>query len=149
MPKIAPHCPLKSNAVRSTMLVGLLVAAGSAQATTWLGGQVSTQGFGVSAGKSLLRVPLIGALGVEGTLEKTWRTPGPRYALGLTLRDLNLPLTRVDAFGTLGAEYLERINLYAEGGVRGPLLGPAGWRAFVRGNSAMQFGAGVGVELRF
>ena len=54
----------------------------------------------------------------------------------------------VDAFATVGAEYRAGLNLYAEGGLRGPLLGPAGWRAYVRGSSA-GLGAGVGVELRF
>ena len=71
------------------------------------------------------------------------------YALGATLRDINLPITRVDAFATAGGEYVNRFGVYAEGGVRGPLLGPAGWRAYVRSGTASGFGAGVGVELRF
>lgn len=39
--------------------------------------------------------------------------------------------------------------LYGEAGLRGPVFGPAGWRAFVRGTSAGTFGAGLGLELRF
>lgn len=136
------------NARTLTTLVPLLFCA-QAGATTWAGGNATTSGFGVHAGSSLLRVPFIGALGVEGSVEKSWNSGPNRYALGLTLRDLNLPLTKVDAFATLGAEYQNSGNLYAEGGLRGPLLGPAGWRAFVRANTASQFGAGVGLELRF
>lgn len=135
--------------VRSSVLVVSLLTA-QAGATTWLGGDATTTGFGVHAGQSLLRVPFIGALGIEAAAEKAWQSSTPnRYALGLTVRDLNLPLTRVDAFGTVGAEYRERVNLYAEGGLRGPLLGPAGWRAFARANSALKFSAGLGLELRF
>ena len=89
-------------------------------------------------------------MGLEGAAEKGWSsTASNRYAVGATLRDLNIPITRVDAFATVGAEYSNSFALYGEGGLRGPLLGPAGWRAFVRGSSAGRFGAGVGIELRF
>lgn len=127
----------------------VLAALSQAGATSWVGGHATTSGFGVHAGTSLLRLPLIGALGLEGNVEKSWSAAPNRYALGVTLRDLNLPLTKVDAFATVGAEYRSKASLYAEGGLRGPLLGPAGWRLFVRGNTASQFGAGAGLELRF
>ncbi|WP_291426709.1 hypothetical protein [Deinococcus sp.] len=136
--------------IRSLVLLGALAFSGPAGAATlWAGADALTSGFGVHAGKSLLRVPFIGTLGVEGNLEKGWSDKPNRYAAGVTVRDLNLPFTKVDAFGTLGAEYRGGTHLYAETGLRGPLLGPAGWRAFVRANSARQFGAGVGLELRF
>lgn len=136
--------------VRAAAVVALFVLPSGAGAVKWLGADATTGGFGVRAGTSVLRVPLVGAVGVEGSLEKAWRGVDPgRYALGVTLRDLNLPLTRVDAFATVGAEYRSRLNLYAEGGLRGPVFGPAGWRAFVRANSAAQIGAGIGLELRF
>ena len=136
--------------IKWVMLAGVLALFPSAgAATVWAGADAVTAGFGVHAGKSLLRVPFIGTLGVEGNIEKGWSDKPNRYAAGVTVRDLNLPLTRVDAFGTLGAEYRGGTHLYAESGLRGPLLGPAGWRAFVRANSASQFGAGVGLELRF
>ena len=81
-------------------LCGLSVAG----ATTWVGADASTAGYGVRAGSSLLAVPRIGALGVEGSAEKGWQGQS-RYAAALTLRDLNLPLTKVDAFASAGAEY--------------------------------------------
>lgn len=134
----------------SLPLTVLTVAALSqAGATSWVGGNAGTTGFGVHVGTSLVRLPFIGALGVEGNVEKSWNAAPNRYALGVTLRDLNLPLTKVDAFATLGAEYRNKASLYAEGGLRGPLLGPAGWRLFARGNTTGQFGAGAGLELRF
>ncbi|SEJ05702.1 hypothetical protein SAMN04488058_103219 [Deinococcus reticulitermitis] len=129
-------------------LAALGTLGGAQAATVWAGGDVGTGGYGVHAGASLLRVPVLGTLGVEGSAERGWRGAN-RYAAGLTLRDLNLPLTRVDAFATVGAEYRTGLNLYAEGGLRGPLLGPAGWRAYVRGSSGAGLGAGLGVELRF
>lgn len=136
--------------VQYFVLTASLALVASAGATTWVGADATTSGYGVHLGKSLLRVPLIGALGLEGAAEKSWRSDGAnRFAAGVTLRDLNLPLTKVDAFATLGAEYQNGAHLYAEGGLRGPLLGPAGWRAFVRANTASQLGAGIGLELRF
>lgn len=126
----------------------LMTLPGVAGAATWAGADVSTAGYGVRLGSSLLAVPRIGALGVEGSAEKGWQGAN-RYAAALTLRDLNLPLTKVDAFASAGAEYRSGLNLYAEGGLRGPVLGPLGWRAYARGTLTGQFGAGVGLELRF
>lgn len=134
--------------LRTVLLVAALTGSASAS-TLWAGADASTAGFGVHAGVSVLQVPFLGALGVEAAAEKGWKSQPNRFAAGLTLRDLNLPLTRVDAFATLGAEYAGGTHLYAEGGLRGPVLGPAGWRVFVRGNTARQFGAGIGLELRF
>ncbi|THF88270.1 hypothetical protein E7T09_03425 [Deinococcus sp. KSM4-11] len=135
---------------RSLLLASAAVTATTAGATTWLGADVGTSGFGVHAGFSLLRIPIIGAIGVEGSAEKAWNTSlANRYAAGVTLRDLNIPITKVDAFATVGAEYSNAFALYGEGGLRGPLLGPAGWRAFVRASTAGHYGAGVGLELRF
>ncbi|GAA5500917.1 hypothetical protein Dxin01_00645 [Deinococcus xinjiangensis] len=136
--------------IRALGLTAALFLSASAGASAWVGGNVTTGGYGVHIGTSLLRVPFIGTLGLEGSAEKGWNSADPnRFAAGVTLRDLNLPLTRVDAFATAGVEYRNAAHLYGEAGLRGPLLGPAGWRAFVRGNSAAQFGAGVGLELRF
>ena len=60
----------------------------------------------------------------------------------------------MDAFGTVGAEFgastqSYATQIYAEAGLRGPLLGPAGWRAHVRARQDGVFSGGVGVELRF
>lgn len=135
--------------IRQVQVAALVCCLGAtASARTWAGADASTAGFGVHAGLSVLRVPLIGTLGIEGAAERTWQE-SYRLAVGATLRDLNLPLTKVDAFATVGAEYQNGAHLYAEGGLRGPLLGPAGWRAFMRANTAAQFGAGIGLELRF
>lgn len=133
------------------LLSTLLTASfGVAGATTWIGATATTDGYGVHVGTSLLRVPVLGTLGVEGSAEPAWNAALPtRFAVGVTLRDLNLPLTRVDAFATVGAEYRNAVGYYAEGGLRGPLLGPAGWRAVVRGSSSGAFTAGAGLELRF
>ena len=112
-----------------------------------------------NAGAALLPVPFVGTVGLEGSAERPWRvtdTSANRVALGLTLRDLNIPLSKVDAFATLGGQALLPSNgggnvyaLYGEAGLRGPVFGPAGWRAFVRGTSAGTVGAGLGLELRF
>ncbi|UBV41452.1 hypothetical protein LAJ19_07165 [Deinococcus taeanensis] len=128
-------------------------------AVAWAGANASTAGFGVHAGAALLPVPFLGTVGLEGSAERPWRTTESsfnRFAAGVTVRDLNLPLTRVDAFATVGGQLLvpagsgvNRFALYGEGGLRGPVFGPAGWRAFVRATTAGQVAAGVGLELRF
>lgn len=128
------------------------LSAPASAATLWAGANANTAGYGVHAGVSVLRVPFIGTLGLEGSAEQQWNNGPRRLAAGLTLRDVNLPLTRVDAFGTVGGELFSTNNTvtgYAEAGLRGPLLGPAGWRAFVRGNTAGQIGGGLGLEIRF
>lgn len=131
-------------------LIALALPASAQAATAWAGVDATTRGYGLHAGGAVFRVPILGTLGVEGAAEKGWRnTSANRYAVGATLRDINLPITRVDAFATAGAEYANRFGVYAEGGVRGPLLGPAGWRAYVRSGTASGFGGGVGLELRF
>ncbi|GGL75922.1 hypothetical protein GCM10010840_12560 [Deinococcus aerolatus] len=132
------------------MAAVLALPCSASAATAWAGVDATTKGYGVHAGGSVFRVPVLGTLGLEGAAEKAWRrTSSNRFAVGATLRDINLPITRVDAFAAAGAEYTDRFGVYAEGGVRGPLLGPAGWRAFVRSGTASGLGAGVGVELRF
>ena len=130
-------------------LLVLSLAAPANAAAVWAGANVTTGGFGVHAGTALLPIPFLGTLGVEGSGEKAWGESASRFAAGLTLRDLNLPLTGVDAFGTLGAEYRNAAGLYAEAGLRGPLFGPAGWRAFVRSGTVSGLGGGVGLEVRF
>ncbi|GHF83174.1 hypothetical protein GCM10017782_21050 [Deinococcus ficus] len=142
--------------VRTGMLSLLALAAVSTPASAaalWAGGNVTTAGFGVHAGAALLPIPFIGTLGVEGTGERAWNADTYRFAAGVTLRDLNVPLTNVDLFATLGAEVLtgaaSGAHAYTEAGLRGPLFGPAGWRVFGRASTSGQFGAGLGLELRF
>ncbi|CAM3804485.1 hypothetical protein [Deinococcus frigens] len=131
-------------------LAALALPCSASAATAWAGVDATTKGYGLHAGLSVLRVPVLGTLGIEGAAEKAWRKENAnRFAVGATLRDINLPITRVDAFASAGAEYAGRFGVYGEGGLRGPLLGPAGWRAYVRSGTASGFGAGVGLELRF
>lgn len=142
---------------RLAVVLTLFVSGTAQAAVAWAGADALTSGFGVHAGVAVLPVPFVGTLGIEASGERAWTAQGTgRVAAGVTLRDLNLPLTRVDAFATLGGEYrtasaaqASALAAYAEAGLRGPLFGPAGWRAFARANTAGQFGAGVGLELRF
>ncbi|MCD0156443.1 hypothetical protein [Deinococcus sp. 6GRE01] len=143
-------------ALTALSLTATLTAPASA-AAVWAGVDATTSGYGVHAGTALLPIPFIGTVGVEGSAERPWQTTDTsynRYAAGVTLRDLNLPLTKVDAFATVGGQLTagsneNRFALYGETGLRGPVFGPAGWRAFVRASTAGQIGAGVGLELRF
>ena len=143
-------------ALTALSLTAALTAPASA-AAVWAGMDATTSGYGVHAGTALLPIPFIGTVGVEGSAERPWQTTDTtynRYAAGVTLRDLNLPLTKVDAFATVGGQLTagsneNRFALYGETGLRGPVFGPAGWRAFVRASTAGQIGAGVGLELRF
>lgn len=143
-------------ALTALSLAATLTAPASA-AAVWAGVDATTGGYGVHAGTALLPIPFIGTVGVEGSAERPWQTTDTsynRYAAGVTLRDLNLPLTKVDAFATVGGQLTagsneNRFALYGETGLRGPVFGPAGWRAFVRASSAGQIGAGIGLELRF
>ncbi|WP_424949635.1 hypothetical protein [Deinococcus sp.] len=118
-------------------------------AAVWAGADLKTSGYGVRAGVALLPVPFVGALGVEGGAERAYTTDATSFSAALTLRDLNLPFTPVDAFATVGAEFSDATRFYAEAGLRGPLLGPAGWRLHVRARQDGALSGGVGVELRF
>ncbi len=143
-------------ALTALSLAATLTAPASA-AAVWAGVDATTSGYGVYAGSALLPIPFIGTVGVEGSAERPWQTTDTsynRYAAGVTLRDLNLPLTKVDAFATVGGQLTagsneNRFALYGETGLRGPVFGPAGWRAFVRASTAGQIGAGIGLALRF
>ncbi len=117
-------------------------------AAIWAGADVRTTGYGVRAGVALLPIP-IGTFGVEGGAERGYNSGAATFSAALTLRDLNLPLTAVDAFASAGAEFGDATRFYAEGGLRGPLFGPAGWRAHVRARQDGVFSGGVGIELRF
>ncbi|MBZ9749443.1 hypothetical protein K7W42_01065 [Deinococcus sp. HMF7604] len=145
------------------VVAALTLGSSASAAAVWAGVNATTAGYGVHAGTALLPVPFVGTLGLEGSAELPWSanaSTSSRYAAGVTLRDLNLPLSRVDAFASVGGQLTvptatpggstqNQFALYGEAGLRGPVLGPAGWRAFVRASSAGQLGAGVGLELRF
>ena len=129
-------------------LISTISPAASA-AAIWAGADLRTSGYGVRAGVALLPVPFLGTVGVEAGAERGYNTDTATFSAALTLRDLNLPLTPVDAFASVGAEFSDATRFYAEGGLRGPLFGPAGWRAHVRARQDGVFSSGVGVEIRF
>ena len=143
----APLIRLTRTLVPLLALAALTPAAGAAG--IWAGADLNTSGYGVRAGVALLPIPFIGTLGVEGGLARAYNVPDGSFSAALTLRDLNLPFTSVDAFGTVGAEFTDRPRLYGEAGVRGPLFGPAGWRVNVRARQDGLFSGGIGLELRF
>ncbi len=129
-------------------LLALSPAAGAA--AVWVGGDLTTQGFGVHAGVAVLPLPLVGTLGLEGGLTRPYRGGTAVTSLGATLRDLNLPLTNTDAFVGAGFRFTSRADLYGEAGIRTPLIGPAGLRWSVRAYpGAGEFQAGIGLEARF
>ncbi len=127
----------------------LALTPAASAAAVWAGGDLNTGGYGVHAGVALLPIPFIGSFGVEAGAERGYNTDSTAFSAALTLRDLNLPLTAVDAFATAGAEFSDATRLYAEAGLRGPLLGPAGWRLHVRARQDGVLSGGAGVELRF
>ena len=137
-----------------TTLTFATLSPGAAAAGVWAGVDLTTAGYGARVGVALLPVPFIGTLGVEAGTTRPYNSDSASFSAALTLRDLNLPFTAVDAFGTVGAEFgastqSYATQIYAEAGLRGPLLGPAGWRAHVRARQDGVFSGGVGVELRF
>lgn len=130
----------------------LTTAASSATAgasAVWAGADLRTSGYGVRAGVALLPIAFVGSFGVEAGAERGYTTGAAAFTAALTLRDLNLPLTPVDAFAAVGAEFSDATRFYAEAGLRGPLFGPAGWRAHVRARQDGAFSGGVGIEFRF
>jgi hypothetical protein len=133
-------------------LAALTAAAGTTTAdasAVWAGADLRTTGYGVRAGVALLPVPFIGTFGVEAGAERGSTTDATVFTAAVTLRDLNLPLTAIDAFATAGAEFSDATRFYAEAGLRGPLFGPAGWRAHVRARQDGTLSGGVGIEFRF
>jgi hypothetical protein len=144
------HLPARLARTLLPLLTLAALAPSASAAAAWAGVDLNTSGFGARAGLALLPVPFIGTLGIEAGAGRGYaQDSAATFSAGLTLRDLNLPLTKVDAFGTVGAEFAGAARLYAEAGLRGPLLGPAGWRVNVRGRQDGVFSGGVGLELRF
>ena len=127
-------------------------------AALWAGADLRTNGLDAHAGGALLPVPFIGTVGVEGGVAADYSGSFNEARLGATLRDLNIPFTKTDAFVSGGAAYhntrsgdvnTSGVSLYVEGGLRGPLLGPVGWRAGVKTDTRSGLSAGVGLEFRF
>lgn len=130
-------------------LVCLVVPQASA-ASLWGSVNLNTDSVGVTAGFGILPLPLVGTFGVEGSAERLGTSGQTAYSVGATLRDINLPLTGTDAFLGAGVTYVTAFSPYLEGGLRAPLIGPAGLKIAVR--SYPQQGrvrAGLGAEVRF
>jgi hypothetical protein len=145
-----------------TLTLGAASLAPAHAAALWAGADLRTSGLDAHAGTALLPVPFIGTVGIEGGVGTSYSGGGlSEVRLGATLRDLNLPFTRTDGFVTGGAAYhfdsaaasastpTNGLGLYVEGGLRGPLLGPVGWRAGVKADTRAGLSAGVGLEFRF
>ncbi|WP_420595802.1 hypothetical protein [Deinococcus sp.] len=134
----------------TALALGALTLAPAQAAGLWAGADVTTKDFKIHAGSALLPIPLIGTLGVEGGVNAGL----DEFRIGATLRDLNLPLTRLNAYLGGGLSYQTSsansgAGLYLQGGVRGPLFGPLGWRAGLDTDTKSGFSAGLGLEVRF
>ena len=140
-----------------TVAFGLSAAAPAHAAALWFGADARTAGLDAHAGIALLPVPFIGTLGIEAGVGSSYGNSLSinEYRVGGTLRDLNLPFTSVDAFVSGGAAFHlladsnTATSTYLEGGLRGPVLGPVGWRLSAKGDSFSGFSAGAGLEVRF
>lgn len=133
------------------MLAALLAFAPASQAAMlWAGVDANTNSFGARAGFAILPVPFVGTIGLEGGLERPWNTSTTDFSVAATLRDLNIPLSRTDAFVSAGALLREsRITPFAEAGLRFPLVLNAGLRVAARADADGRVRAGAGLELRF
>lgn len=120
----------------------------------WVGADLRTSGLDAHAGRALLPVPFIGTVGIEAGATSSAGGLSEVRAGG-TLRDLNLPFTKTDAFVSGGLAYHPTgtknsgAGVYLEGGARGPLAGPLGWRVSVKTDTKSGISAGAGLEFRF
>lgn len=152
--------PFPRLAARLALMPALALGAASlapAQAAAlWVGADLRTSGLDAHAGSALLPVPLIGTVGVEAGATTSSGAGGlSEVRVGGTLRDLNLPFTRTDGFLSGGLAYHTAgtgnsgVGVYLEGGARGPLAGPLGWRVSVKTDTKSGISAGAGLEFRF
>ncbi len=140
-----------------TLLAPTLLALslpGASAASWWGGVELSSLARDVYAGVGLLPLAAVGTLGVQGELAQVNGAAGGGgagtvFSLGVTLRDVHLPGTGLDAFVGAGFTFANTVP-YLEGGVRAPLAGPLGvqakLRTFPRGGGLR---VSVGAELRF
>ncbi|WP_245895887.1 hypothetical protein [Deinococcus irradiatisoli] len=138
------------------LTLGVLGAAPAHAAALWAGADFRSNGLDAHAGSALLPVPLIGTIGVEAGVGTRYGVSGlSEVRAGGTLRDLNLPFTKTDAYFGGGLSYHlaasanTGLGVYLEGGLRGPLLGPLGWRAGLKTDTKSGLSAGAGLEVRF
>lgn len=143
-------------ALVAALTCGVASLAPAHAAVLWAGADLRTNGLDAHLGSALLPVPFIGTVGVEAGAATSSAAGGlSEVRLGGTLRDLNLPFTATDAFLSGGLAYhpssspTPGVGVYLEGGVRGPLAGPLGWRASLKSDTKSGFSAGAGLEVRF
>ena len=140
----------------AVLVLGTASLAPAQAAALWAGVDARTTGLDAHLGSALLPVPFIGTLGIEaGAATESGVSGVSEVRVGATLRDLNLPITKIDAYTSAGLSYHlsassnSGVGLYAEGGLRGPLFGPLGWRAGLKTDTKSGFSAGLGLEVRF
>lgn len=135
------------------VITALSLGASASASSLWAGAEISTTGYGGHAGLALLPIPFVGTIGVEGNYELLRDTNNSRFGVGITARDINIPLSNVDVFASAGLVFNTDTQIYAEAGLRVAIAGPIGWRAYVKANSitseAKSFGAGIGLEVNF
>ena len=134
--------------------VVVLSSLPSAQATfAWAGGDLTLKNYDVRGGIQLLPIPFLGTFGVEAALERPWNTDRTDYSFAATLRDIPVPLTTLNLFGSAGLRFREAgQDPFLEGGFRTSLTDLAsavGLRVSGRLYGNSEFNVGVGVEVRF
>lgn len=138
-------------------LAALFFPVSAQAALFWGGADVRTSGFDLHAGTSLLPIPFIATAGLEAGWSQGNAEKGSQMRFGATLRDINIPFSKTDAFLSGGAAYhtgasntsYNGLGLYTEGGLSGHFFGPVGWRASVRSDTKTGLSAGVGIEAKF
>ncbi|WP_241191262.1 hypothetical protein [Deinococcus psychrotolerans] len=143
-------------AVVAALTLGAASFAPAQAAVLWAGADLRTNGLDAHVGSALLPIPFIGTVGIEAGAATSSAAGGlSEVRAGGTLRDLNLPFTGTDAFLSGGLAYHTAgntnsgVGIYLEGGLRGPLVGPLGWRASVKTDTKSGLSAGAGLEVRF
>lgn len=140
-----------------TALAALVLSVPAQAALFWGGADIRTNGLDVHAGTSILPIPFLATAGLEAGLGRGSEKNGNQVRFGVTLRDINIPFSRTDAFVSGGAAYhtgaanedKNGLGLYVEGGFSGSLVGPVGWRAGARSDSKKGLSAGIGIEAKF
>ena len=134
--------------------VVVLSSLPSAQAAfAWAGGDLTLQNYDVRGGVQLLPIPFLGTFGVEVALERPWSTDRTDYSFAATLRDIPVPLTTLNLFGSAGIRFREAgQDPFLEGGFRTSLtdlVNAVGLRVSGRLYGNSEFNVGVGIEVRF
>ena len=144
--------------MKHTLLTLTSVAALSSLPTAhaafaWAGADVTLQNYDIRAGIQLLPIPFLGTFGVEAALERLWNAERTDLSFGVTLRDVPVPLTTLNLFGTAGIRFREAgQDPFLEGGFRTSLTDLAnavGLRVTGRLYTNSEFNVGVGFEVRF